>query len=141
MLEFFGSVVNGAAVSELVDGLRSWLRRENDPKRLDTHALILRELQTLNAKYDPGCTFRKERTVTLSTNPTPLDREGRAHNMILASSAFNLVIQVPGLPAFTEAIGAGWSLLDLPDGTTYAVDTGRTTILYRVDNQSIGTAI
>jgi hypothetical protein len=64
--------------------------------------------------------------------------------MMYAAAQFTVYAEIPGVgtnPAIT--IGAGWNILDLPDGTQISVPTGATAVnaLIRLDDEAIGVAI
>ena len=105
-------------------------------------------LRQIAANTEPSAPShaRIERTIIVQTYPGMyrLSREGRLHVMMYAAAQFTMYAEIPGVgtnPAIT--IGAGWNILDLPDGTQISVPTGATAVnaLIRLDDEAIGVAI
>lgn len=139
-----GDVLSGAAISELVSSLRSFLSKQE--KAPDLQAEQLKYLKQIANHFanDAACNTLLERNMVLTAaREITLDRQGRPHNMIFTPAAITLLITVPGMTTYSQVLASGWTLLDLPDGTRYQLPpaTADTPILYRADDVAIGRSL
>lgn len=156
MLPFAEAIVGGTAAGLIIERCKRFadhIIKSNEANRDESEIDLLRKIAHLLAlstrvQLDPDTTSNAaiEKVVELRPDPAwrTISREGRAHLMLFVPAAFTIRVQVPGLAPSEHPLFLGWNILDLPDGTQYALQSTATTnitVLARKDDEAIGAAI